>query len=295
MKEESGNLPIERQKLIFSGKVLDDSVTLIESSLKENDFIILMALNITKKSLPTVAKNEETKIISPTSAKSTSLSKEKEEGSFTSSTSSQLLTGEDYDACVARLVDMGFLKENVIHALRASFNNPERAVEYLTSGSIPNETYSEQKRFRAEGTESFKAICSTPQFRQLISILRQNPEQLPSIVEQLTETTPEFVKVIEENKEEFLSLLHEDSNYLDSFDGSDSEGDFDLSGAGDENEDVTSVGREEEEVIQITTEENESIERLINLGFQRNQVIEAFIACDKNEELAANFLFDNNL
>jgi hypothetical protein len=44
--------------------------------------------------------------------------------------------------------------------------------------------------------------------------------------------------------------------------------------------------------ISVSAEEMESINRLKELGFPEQLCIRAFITCDRNEELAANFLFE---
>ena len=45
--------------------------------------------------------------------------------------------------------------------------------------------------------------------------------------------------------------------------------------------------------IQVSPEEMAAINRLTQLGFPKSRAAEAYFACDKNEEMAANFLFES--
>jgi UV excision repair protein RAD23 len=51
-----------------------------------------------------------------------------------SAAASHLLTGSALEQAVNGMIEMGFPREEVMRAMRAAYNNPERAVEYLMSG-----------------------------------------------------------------------------------------------------------------------------------------------------------------
>ena len=46
-------------------------------------------------------------------------------------------------------------------------------------------------------------------------------------------------------------------------------------------------------VVSLTADEAAAVGRLQGLGFSKQRVLEAYLACDKNEEMAANFLFES--
>jgi UV excision repair protein RAD23 len=109
---------------------------------------------------------------------------------------------------------------------------------------------------------------------------------LEPILQQVGAGNPQLAQLIGQHPEQFLQLLSEDGD----------------------NDAPLPPGAQ---AISVTEEERAAIERvrthpspvpspelssnnlkLCLLGFPRDQAIQAYFACDKNEELAANFLFD---
>lgn len=49
-----------------------------------------------------------------------------------------LVAGGEYEQAVARLMELGFPKDHVESAMKAAFNNPDRAADYLINVLILN-------------------------------------------------------------------------------------------------------------------------------------------------------------
>jgi UV excision repair protein RAD23 len=138
-------------------------------------------------------------------------------------------------------------------------------------------------RQRSEQDENpLEFLRNDPQFLQLRSAIQQNPNLLPPLLEQIGQANPELFAVLDQHREAFIDLLNEGA-------GSEAEGEEGGNEAGEEQQ----QGEQPVTTIQVTEQEQEALKRLEQLGFPRARVIEAYFACEKNEELAANFLFEN--
>lgn len=144
----------------------------------------------------------------------------------------------------------------------------------------------------------FDELRRHPRFNQLAQMVAQNPQMLQQVLPSLAQSNPQLMQAISENPDGFMQLLQSAA-------GAGAEG------GGDPVETMlAAVGQGQAPggmggggpapgmpggptVVRLSEEENSAVARLCDLGFDRNAAAQAYLACDKNEELAANFLFES--
>lgn len=340
------------QKLIYSGKILKDEETVGSYNIEEKGFVVCMVNKPKPKpaaessaappatpaapvaSTPAVpaapaqsSSNRSAVPATPTPQRSADVG-----AGAQSEEPSGLAMGSQRTEAIANMEAMGFERSQIEAAMRAAFNNPDRAVEYLLTGIPDNIRQEQQQREAAPAAPAAQpaqpAAAAAPQgasddggvnlfdlaaqrggsgggaarggsggnqaaaaaaaavaagqggdlgnldflrhnaqFQQLRQVVQQQPQMLEPILQQLGAGNPQLAELIASNPDQFLQLLGE---YAD--------------------DDVPLPPGAQ--AISVTEEERDAIERLCRLGFDRDQAIQAYFACDKNEELAANFLFD---
>ncbi|KAM5260377.1 UV excision repair protein RAD23 homolog B isoform 1-T1 [Hipposideros larvatus] len=245
---------------------------------------------------------------SPTSTDSTS--GDSSRSNLFEDATSALVTGQSYENMVTEIMSMGYEREQVIAALRASFNNPDRAVEYLLMG-IPGDRESQavvdpppaattgppQSSVAAaaatttatttttsSGGHPLEFLRNQPQFQQMRQIIQQNPSLLPALLQQIGRENPQLLQQISQHQEHFIQMLNEPVQEAGGQGG----------GGGGGSGGIAEAGSGHMNYIQVTPQEKEAIERLKALGFPEGLVIQAYFACEKNENLAANFLLQQN-
>ncbi|XP_033738013.1 UV excision repair protein RAD23 homolog B-like [Pecten maximus] len=343
--------PASGQKLIYAGKILEDDKKVADYKIDaEKSFLVVMVTKpkaatpaakpaetvtapppaLVVESTPPAPPVEqpkpeqekmEDKPTSPPAAtattttasatESTASTTESSTATASVSAESTLVTGQAYENMVAEIVGMGFERERVVQALRTSFNNPDRAVEYLLTGipEFPAEppapvppapTQSAPATAPAPATTSSGNVTANPtqgeedtlaflrtqpQFNHMRRLIHQNPSLLPQLLQQIGQSNPQLLQLISRNQERFIEMLNEPIG----------EEEQQAEGGG-----MPGVGGAPganpmgQGYVQVTPQEKEAIERLKALGFGEGMCIQAYFACERNEELAANFLLSQN-
>ncbi|XP_062867054.1 UV excision repair protein RAD23 homolog B [Trichomycterus rosablanca] len=338
------SFPVAGQKLIYAGKILNDDTALKEYKIDEKNFVVVMVAKpkaapaATQSSTPAASSSSSTSstttpTIPPASAaaaatgetpaesaaKEEKPAEEKPPSSTPASSggltnvnifeeaTSALVTGQSYENMVTEIMLMGYEREQVVAALRASFNNPDRAVEYLLTGipaesegnvggsepaapgggapaapsdlsSLSSSGITQPSGGSAGGGNPLEFLRNQPQFLQMRQIIQQNPSLLPALLQQIGRENPQLLQQISSHQEQFIQMLNEPAQES----GQGGGGGSPEAGGGHMN------------YIQVTPQEKEAIERLKALGFPEGLVIQAYFACEKNENLAANFLLQQN-
>lgn len=323
--------PAAQQMLIHQGKVLKDETTMEENKVAENSFVVIM---LSKNKVPSSGPSSAAPASSaqpvaslPPSTQPLAASQAPAsavapgEADVYGQAASNLVAGSNLEVTVQQILDMGggsWERDTVIRALRAAFNNPERAVEYLYSG-IPEQAEVPPVAQVPAGGQALNPPASAPQpvpssgpavgsgpnanpldlfpqgipsagsnasagtldflrnsqqFQAFRAMVQANPQILQPMLQELGKQNPNLMRLIQDHQADFLRLINEP------VDGGDGNALGQMAGA-------------MPQAVTVTPEEHEAIERLEAMGFERALVLEVFFACNKNEELAANYLLDH--
>jgi UV excision repair protein RAD23 len=125
--------------------------------------------------------------------------------------------------------------------MKAAFNNPNRAAEYLMSGIPDNifEQVSEQQQQQqpSQGQQGTTTTSTTstletmlkqhPQFNQIKAAIQNNPDLLQPALTKIAQDDPNLMSVIQQNSQEFLRLINEPVSQTEddgSYDGEEDDG-----------------------------------------------------------------------
>lgn len=302
-------------KLIYAGKILND-----ESQLKEYNISTFVVVMITKPKPAPASAAAPAASTAPTPAVETpaaaapaapapaapattapAVAPAATEGE-TGTGDSMFVAGSAYHSAVTEMISMGFERDQIERAMHASFMNPHRAIEYLcnpssmpavpppqaaapaggapTPAAAPAATPSAATTPAAGGDQArnLEFLRNQPQFQMLRQMVSQDPQMLQSLLVQLGQANPQLLQAIQENPQQFISLLNEEGG-----------------GGGAPGAPGAEGGPPPGSVeISLSATEKEAIDRIKALGFPEHLVIQAYFACEKNENLAAEFLFSES-
>ena len=297
--EETHQFDHKTVNLVFNGSKLVDTKKLSEYNIKDENVIIMMSSKVKPVNVntnpPEESKKEE-KVESDANA-----NKKPQDANANQNVQqpqAQPKPKKDYSNESKMLQDMGFAKEEADAAINAAKGNVSLAIEFLSNGHIPEELLNEGGDEEMEGEEG-SASSALRNIASLFKVLCQgDPTKFQGLLMNLQQQSPEIVEMIQEHETEFKELIQapiteEDIRNFQTF--NQSAGGMMGQQGGQMGHAHGQQPRGGDNVIRLTKEEFESVNRLKELGFNEREAAQAFLACDKNEEYAANFLMENKI
>merc|ERR1712107_763024 len=103
---------------------------------------------------------------------------------------------------LTNLVGMGVIREEAEFALRASFNHPCMAVDYLVSGVPPS-------AFPPEEDNPLAFLRGEPEFQRIRTLVQAKPNSLQALLLSFGQKHPALMDTINRHKGTFVRMLHE--------------------------------------------------------------------------------------
>ncbi|GAU90347.1 hypothetical protein RvY_02775 [Ramazzottius varieornatus] len=288
-------------KLIYAGRVWDNNTsTLAEMNFSDSGFVVVMVNK--PKAVPKTEPSTSAQTSSPIV---TNIQPEQVPRPHAPSPAQQArssvrpeaafgLSPEEYESIVQNIVGMGYPRLDVERALRASFFNAERAVEYLLTGipAEPGSLGSDQGEEGQGDRDALSFFRNSPQFREMRAMIQQDPSLLSRMLQDIGQSNPRLFQAIRDHQAEFIGMMNAPLPAESATPAAPSASpSAAVGGAAGTAQRPVAAGGVAAPAMRLSPEDREAVERLKSLGFLEAAVIEAYFACDKNEQHAANFLF----
>jgi len=234
-----------------------------------------------------------------------------------STAASSIAMGSAYEESILNLMALGFERQQVVDALRAAYNNADRAAEYLFgppevlraalaqassgraaapqaaaggAGGAASPAQQQQQSAGAGGAGAGGASTTPSDLLNLVSssgIDASTINQLQSLLQSNPQLVPLLLQQVAQSNPELMQQLGEDPQALERA----------LQAlAGDAGAGAGGGGgarRRRAQNIQLNDEEKAQIDNLEGLGFNREAALEAWLLCDRNSEMAASYLLEH--
>ncbi|BBH00110.1 Rad23 UV excision repair protein family [Prunus dulcis] len=324
--------PASQQMLIHQGKVLKDTTTLEENQVAENSFIVIMltknkaspsGASSTKGAATSQAQPASTPtstappVATPAPVRAVAESQpvvetpavaaptDSSRSDVYGQAASNLVAGTNLEATVQQILDMGggswiVIQLSVLYGIPEqaevppaaqvpageqaanppAANPPAQAPQPVAPTGGPNANPLDlfpqglPNMGANAGAGNLDFLRNSPQFQALRAMVQANPQILQPMLQELGKQNPHLMQLIQAHQADFLRLINEPVE-------------------GGEGNLLEQLGAAVPQAVTVTPEEREAIERLEAMGFDRALVLEVYFACNKNEELAANYLLDH--